>query len=90
MVQKPLVRGRPPPDPSKGVRVVTSPVPIKPPEFAVTKSVNYLQNAMVGGGREEEGVHRGYTRGRLCSNSRRRRRRGSRREPRWRTPLVSE
>ena len=28
--------------------LLCSPVPIKPPEFAVTKSVNYLQNAMVG------------------------------------------
>jgi hypothetical protein len=30
------------------VVVVTSPVPIKPPAFAVTKSVNYLQNVMAG------------------------------------------
>eukprot|EP00271_Cylindrocystis_brebissonii_P011800 TRINITY_DN2975_c0_g1_i3.p1 TRINITY_DN2975_c0_g1~~TRINITY_DN2975_c0_g1_i3.p1 ORF type:complete len:200 (-),score=32.21 TRINITY_DN2975_c0_g1_i3:517-1116(-) len=30
-----------------GVRVITSSIPIKPPEFATTKSVNYLPNAMV-------------------------------------------
>lgn len=42
-----VVKGRPPPDPNVGVKVVTSPVPIKPPEFATTKSVNYLPNAMV-------------------------------------------
>lgn len=30
-------------------------MPIKPPAFAVTKSVNYLQNAMVGEGRKKRG-----------------------------------
>ncbi|CAH8386355.1 unnamed protein product [Eruca vesicaria subsp. sativa] len=30
----------------KGVKVVTSSIPIKPPEFATVKSVNYLPNAL--------------------------------------------
>lgn len=30
----------------KGIKVVTSSVPIKPPQFAVMKSVNYLPNAL--------------------------------------------
>lgn len=84
------MRGRPPPDPSKGVRVVTSPVPIKPPEFAVTKSVNYLQNAMVGGG-ERRRVYTGGTRGvdyALTVGGGGEGGVGG--NPRWRTPLVSE
>lgn len=54
-----VCRGRAPPDPNQGVRVVTSPVPIKPPQFAVTKSVNYLQNAMVVADAHERGADYG-------------------------------
>ena len=42
-----VVAGRAAPDPNRGVAVVTSDVPIKPPAFATVKSVNYLPNAMV-------------------------------------------
>ena len=38
---------------------MTSPVPIKPPQFAVTKSVNYLQNAMVVADAHERGADYG-------------------------------
>ncbi|KAG8375567.1 hypothetical protein BUALT_Bualt10G0114000 [Buddleja alternifolia] len=34
------------PSDHKGIKVVTSSVPIKPPQFAVMKSVNYLPNAL--------------------------------------------
>ena len=34
------------PHDSRGIKVVTSSVPIKPPQFATVKSVNYLPNAL--------------------------------------------
>lgn len=33
--------------PPSGVKVVTSGIPIKPPQFASVKSVNYLPNALL-------------------------------------------
>eukprot|EP00850_Spirogloea_muscicola_P014124 SM000099S25230 [mRNA] locus=s99:320196:322461:- [translate_table: standard] len=47
------------PDPDKGVSVVTSTVPIKPPEFATVKSVNYLPNALMQVEAEEQGAFTG-------------------------------
>lgn len=40
---------------TKGVKVVTSSIPIKPPQFAIMKSVNYLPNALSKMEAEEEG-----------------------------------
>ena len=54
-----VVAGRAAPDPNKGVAVVTSDVPIKPPEFATVKSVNYLPNAMVVADARERGADYG-------------------------------
>lgn len=34
------------PSSSKGIKVITSSIPIKPPQFATTKSVNYLPNVL--------------------------------------------
>ncbi|KAL6216462.1 hypothetical protein ACLB2K_009685 [Fragaria x ananassa] len=41
---------------SKGVKVVTSSIPIKPPQFAVMKSVNYLPNVLSKMEAEEKGA----------------------------------
>ncbi|CAL1373480.1 unnamed protein product [Linum trigynum] len=41
---------------SKGVRVVTSSIPIKPPQFATMKSVNYLPNVLSKMEAEEKGA----------------------------------
>ena len=54
-----VVAGRAAPDPMKGVSVVTSDVPIKPPRFATVKSVNYLPNAMVVADAHERGADYG-------------------------------
>ncbi|KAK4356580.1 hypothetical protein RND71_025551 [Anisodus tanguticus] len=40
-----VIQDQSPPDHS-GIRVVTSSIPIKPPQFAVMKSVNYLPNTL--------------------------------------------
>ena len=40
-----------------GIKVVTSSVPIKPPQFAVMKSVNYLPNALSKMEAEEKGAY---------------------------------
>lgn len=44
---------------SSGVKVVTSSVPIKPPQFATTKSVNYLPNVLSKMEAEESGAFAG-------------------------------
>ena len=54
-----VINGRAAPDPSKGVSVVTSAVPIKPASFATVKSVNYLPNAMVVADAHERGADYG-------------------------------
>lgn len=54
-----VVAGRAAPDPNRGVSVVTSDVPIKPPAFATVKSVNYLPNAMVVADAHERGADYG-------------------------------
>lgn len=41
---------------SKGIKVVTSSIPIKPPQFAVMKSVNYLPNVLSKMEAEEKGA----------------------------------
>lgn len=41
----------------KGVKVITSSIPIKPPVFATMKSVNYLPNALCQMEAEENGCH---------------------------------
>lgn len=43
----------------KGVKVVTSSIPIKPPEFATVKSVNYLPNALSQMEAEAKGAYAG-------------------------------
>ncbi|CAN6976041.1 unnamed protein product [Brassica oleracea var. botrytis] len=43
----------------RGVKVVTSSVPIKPPEFATVKSVNYLPNALSQMEAEAKGAYAG-------------------------------
>ncbi|MED6176842.1 hypothetical protein PIB30_092172 [Stylosanthes scabra] len=43
----------------KGVKVVTSSIPIKPPQFATTKSVNYLPNVLSKMEAEEAGAFAG-------------------------------
>lgn len=42
---------------SKGIRVITSSVPIKPPQFATVKSVNYLPNVLSKMEAEENGAY---------------------------------
>ncbi|XP_011026599.1 PREDICTED: D-amino-acid transaminase, chloroplastic-like isoform X1 [Populus euphratica] len=42
---------------SRGIKVVTSSVPIKPPQFATVKSVNYLPNALSKMEAEENGAY---------------------------------
>lgn len=51
-----VIQDRSPPDYS-GIKVVTSSVPIKPPQFAVMKSVNYLPNALSKMEAEENGAY---------------------------------
>ncbi|KAL7122078.1 hypothetical protein ACP275_01G023200 [Erythranthe tilingii] len=41
-----VIEDQSPPSDHKGVKVITSSVPIKPPRFAVVKSVNYLPNVL--------------------------------------------
>ncbi|CAH9071752.1 unnamed protein product [Cuscuta epithymum] len=43
----------------EGVKVITSSIPIKPPQFAVMKSVNYLPNALLKMQGEEKGAFTG-------------------------------
>ncbi|KAF5456510.1 hypothetical protein F2P56_025982 [Juglans regia] len=42
---------------SKGIKVITSSVPIKPPQFATVKSVNYLPNVLSRMEAEENGAY---------------------------------
>lgn len=42
---------------SKGIKVITSSVPIKPPQFATMKSVNYLPNVLSKMEAEEKGAY---------------------------------
>ncbi|XP_059460818.1 D-amino-acid transaminase, chloroplastic-like [Corylus avellana] len=42
---------------SKGIRVITSSIPIKPPQFATMKSVNYLPNVLSKMEAEENGAY---------------------------------
>ncbi|KAB2024780.1 hypothetical protein ES319_D06G109200v1 [Gossypium barbadense] len=42
---------------SKGIKVVTSSIPMKPPQFATMKSVNYLPNALSKMEAEEKGAY---------------------------------
>ncbi|CAM8978679.1 unnamed protein product [Rhodiola kirilowii] len=42
---------------SSGIKVVTSSIPIKPPQFATMKSVNYLPNALSKMEAEEQGAY---------------------------------
>lgn len=51
-----VIQNQSPPDYS-GIRVVTSSIPIKPPQFAVMKSVNYLPNALSKMEAEENGAY---------------------------------
>ncbi|XP_030480826.1 D-amino-acid transaminase, chloroplastic isoform X2 [Cannabis sativa] len=44
---------------SKGIKVITSSIPIKPPQFATTKSVNYLPNVLSKMEAEEQGAFAG-------------------------------
>ncbi|PON76525.1 Aminotransferase class IV [Parasponia andersonii] len=44
------------PSSSKGIKVITSSIPIKPPQFATTKSVNYLPNVLSKMEAEEKGA----------------------------------
>ena len=57
-----VVKTREGPDPTVGVSVVTSDVPIKPPAFATVKSVNYLPNALVVAEAAERGADYGVWR----------------------------
>ena len=76
-----VVKNREGPDPTVGVSVVTSDVPIKPPAFATVKSVNYLPNALVVAEAAERGADYGVWR-----TGTRRRRRGTVHERRLRDP----
>lgn len=51
-----VIEDQSPPD-YKGIKVVTSSIPIKPPQFAVMKSVNYLPNALSKMEAEENGAY---------------------------------
>ncbi|CAI9093501.1 OLC1v1029010C3 [Oldenlandia corymbosa var. corymbosa] len=51
-----VIQNQSPPDYS-GIKVVTSSLPIKPPQFAVMKSVNYLPNALSKMEAEEKGAY---------------------------------
>ncbi|XP_058201680.1 D-amino-acid transaminase, chloroplastic isoform X1 [Rhododendron vialii] len=50
-----VIQAQSPPDHQKGVKVVTSSIPIKPPQFAIMKSVNYLPNVLSKMEAEENG-----------------------------------
>lgn len=50
-----VIADKSPPSNHKGIKVVTSSIPIKPPQFAVMKSVNYLPNALSKMEAEEKG-----------------------------------
>ncbi|XAR70882.1 Aminodeoxychorismate lyase [Bertholletia excelsa] len=49
-----VIQDQSPPD-HKGIKVVTSSIPIKPPQFAIMKSVNYLANVLSKMEAEEQG-----------------------------------
>ncbi|XP_038896805.1 D-amino-acid transaminase, chloroplastic isoform X2 [Benincasa hispida] len=51
-----VIQGKPP-SRSKGIKVVTSSVPMKPPQFAIMKSVNYLPNVLSKMEAEEKGAY---------------------------------
>lgn len=51
-----VIQDQSPFDP-RGVQVITSPVPIKPPQFATMKSVNYLPNVLSKMEAEEGGAY---------------------------------
>ncbi|KAL6501964.1 hypothetical protein OROGR_027097 [Orobanche gracilis] len=53
-----VMRELSPPD-RKGVKVVTSSIPMKPPQFAVMKNVNYLPNVLSKMEAEENGAYAG-------------------------------
>ncbi|KAH7682463.1 4-amino-4-deoxychorismate lyase protein [Dioscorea alata] len=53
-----VIEGRSLPD-QKGVRVITSSIPMKSPEFAIMKNVNYLPNALSKMEAEENGAFAG-------------------------------
>ncbi|KAF7151328.1 hypothetical protein RHSIM_Rhsim02G0181200 [Rhododendron simsii] len=50
-----VIQAQSPPNHQKGVKVVTSSIPIKPPQFAIMKSVNYLPNVLSKMEAEENG-----------------------------------
>ncbi|KAA0038609.1 D-amino-acid transaminase [Cucumis melo var. makuwa] len=51
-----VIQGKPPSRP-KGIKVITSSVPMKPPQFAIMKSVNYLPNVLSKMEAEEKGAY---------------------------------
>ncbi|XP_022143164.1 D-amino-acid transaminase, chloroplastic [Momordica charantia] len=51
-----VIQGKPPSHP-KGIKVITSSVPMKPPQFAIMKSVNYLPNVLSKMEAEEKGAY---------------------------------
>ncbi|VFQ88038.1 unnamed protein product [Cuscuta campestris] len=52
-----VIQDQSPQDDHKGVKVITSSIPIKPPQFAVMKSVNYLPNVLSKMEGEENGAY---------------------------------
>ncbi|KAM7459385.1 hypothetical protein LguiA_036379 [Lonicera macranthoides] len=50
-----VIQDQSPPSDHKGIKVVTSSIPMKPPQFAVMKSTNYLPNALSKMEAEENG-----------------------------------
>lgn len=51
-----VIQGKPP-SRSKGIKVITSSVPMKPPQFSIMKSVNYLPNVLSKMEAEEKGAY---------------------------------
>lgn len=51
-----VIQDQSPPHRHQGVKVITSSIPIKPPQFAVMKSVNYLPNVLSKMEGEEKGA----------------------------------
>ncbi|KAG7031718.1 D-amino-acid transaminase, chloroplastic [Cucurbita argyrosperma subsp. argyrosperma] len=51
-----VIQGKPP-SPPKGIKVITSSIPMKPPQFATMKSVNYLPNVLSNMEAEEKGAY---------------------------------
>ncbi|XP_031739076.1 D-amino-acid transaminase, chloroplastic isoform X2 [Cucumis sativus] len=51
-----VIQGKPTSRP-KGIKVITSSVPMKPPQFAIMKSVNYLPNVLSKMEAEEKGAY---------------------------------